>query len=242
VEKIEEGKMLNWDLYLITEESLSAGRKSLEVVREAAAAGIDVIQLREKNLSLREKFQLGEQIKKICDRSGIDLIVNDRLDLAQALDADGVHLGQSDLPLQAARRILGPDKIIGLSAWRNQEITAAEAEGADYLGVGAIFKTKSKHLNSDKNGIGLQRLAEIRQRTNLPLIAIGGLNKNNAPQVIKNGADCISVITALTRAERIENETREFKQIIKKSKSKRRALNCQQKMIKLQQNSLKTGN
>ncbi|TDO85288.1 thiamine-phosphate diphosphorylase [Halanaerobium saccharolyticum] len=234
--------MLNWDLYLITEESLSAGRKSLEVVREAAAAGVDVIQLREKNLNLREKFQLGQQIKKICVRHGITFIVNDRLDLTQALDADGVHLGQSDLPLRSARRILGPDKIIGLSAWQNQEITAAEAEGADYLGVGAIFKTKSKQLNSDKNGIGLQRLAEIRQRTDLPLIAIGGLTKDNATQVIKSGADCISVITALTRAERIENETREFKKIIREAKSKRRAVNCQQKMIKLQQNFLRTGN
>lgn len=234
--------MLNWDLYLITEESLSAGRKSLEVVREAASAGIDVIQLREKNLSLREKFQLGQQIKKICSRHNITFIVNDRLDLAQALDADGVHLGQSDLPLRSARRILGPDKIIGLSAWRNQEITAAETDGADYLGVGAIFETGSKQLTPAKNGIGLQRMVEIRKRTDLPLIAIGGLNKNNAPQVIKSGADCVSVITALTKAEKIENETREFKQIIKKAKSKRRALNCQQKMIKLQQNFLKTGN
>ncbi|RAK08102.1 thiamine-phosphate diphosphorylase [Halanaerobium saccharolyticum] len=233
--------MLNWDLYLITEESLSAGRKSIEVVKEAAAAGVDVVQLREKNLSLREKFQLGKQIKKICRQYGINFIVNDRVDLAQALDADGVHLGQSDLPLRSARKILGPDKIIGLSAWLNQEITAAEADGADYLGVGAIFETKSKQLNPDKNGIGLQKLAEIRKNTDLPLIAIGGLNKNNAPQVIKNGADCISVITALTKAEKIENEAREFKQIIKKAKSKRRALNCQQKIIKLQQNSLKTG-
>jgi thiamine-phosphate pyrophosphorylase len=232
--------MLNWDLYLITEERLSAGRKSIEVVKKAAAVGVDVIQLREKNLSLREKFQLGERIKQICVRHGITFIVNDRLDLALALDADGVHLGQSDLPLRAARRILGPDKIIGLSAWQNREITAAEAEGADYLGVGAIFKTKSKQLNPDKNGIGLQRLAEIRQRTDLPLIAIGGLTKNNAAQVIKSGADCISVITALTRAERIKNETRDFKQIIREAKAKRRAINCQQQIIQLKKQSLQT--
>lgn len=230
----------NWDLYLITEESLSAGRKSLEVVKEAAAAGVDVIQLREKNLSLREKFQLGKQIKKVCRRNGITFIVNDRVDLALALDADGVHLGHSDLPLRSARRILGPDKIIGLSTWQNKEVTAAEADGADYLGVGAIFKTKSKQLNSDKNGIGLQRMAEIRKRTELPLIAVGGLNKNNASQVIKNGADCISVITALTKAERIENETREFKKIIRQAKSKRRAVNCQQQIVRLKKKSLQT--
>src|SRR6056297_178360 len=214
-------KTLNWHLYLITEESLSAGRKSIEVVKKAAAGGVDVIQLREKNLSLREKFQLGKQIKKICSRHNIRFIVNDRIDLALALDADGVHLGQSDLPLRSARRILGPDKIIGLSAWRNQEITAAEADGADYLGVGAIFKTKSKQLNSDKNGIGLQRIAEIRKKTELPLIAIGGLNKENASGVIKSGADCISVITALTGAEKIETEALAFKKIISQAKSKR---------------------
>ena len=233
--------MLNWDLYLITEESLSAGRKSMEVVKKAAAGGVDVIQLREKSLSLREKFQLGKKIQKICSRYNITFIVNDRVDLALALNADGVHLGQSDLPLRSARRILGPDKIIGLTAWRNQEITAAEADGADYLGVGAIFKTKSKQLNSDKNGIGLQRMAEIRKKTDLPVIAIGGLNKENASEVIKSGANCISVISALTRAKNIKNETREFKKIIRQAKSKRRAFNCQQKVIKMKQNYLTTG-
>ena len=231
---------INWDLYLITEENLSAGRKSIEVVKKAAAAGVDVIQLREKNLSLRERFQLGRQIKKICCRQKITFIVNDRVDLAIALDADGVHLGQSDLPLHSARKILGTDKIIGLSAWRNPEITAAEADGADYLGVGAIFKTKSKKLNSDKNGIGLQRMSEIRKRTDLPLIAIGGLNKDNAAQVIKSGADCISVITALTRAEKIENETLKFKKIIKQAKLKRRAVKCQKQIIQLEQQALKS--
>ncbi len=234
-------KNIDWDLYLITEESLSAGRKSIKVVKKAAAGGVDVIQLREKNLSLREKFQLGKQIKKVCNRNNITFIVNDRVDLALALNADGVHLGQSDLPLRSARRILGPDKIIGLTAWRNQEITAAEADGADYLGVGAIFKTKSKQLNSDKNGIGLKRITEIRKKSELPLIAIGGLNKENASEVIKSGADCISVISALTGAERIETETLAFKNIIRQAKSKRRAFNCQQRVIKMQQNYLTTG-
>jgi len=222
---------INWDLYLITEEKLSAGRNTIEIVKEAAAGGVDVIQLREKNLSLREKFQLGKKIKKICKRNKITFIVNDRVDLALALKADGVHLGQSDLPLRSARSILGPDKIIGLSAWRNQEISAAEADGADYLGVGSVFKSSSKKLNSEKNGIGLQKLAEIRRETELPLIAIGGLHKNNAEQVIKSGADCISVITAITRAENVNSETAEFKNIIKRAKSQRRAVNCQQKMI-----------
>ncbi|MFN2340415.1 MAG: thiamine phosphate synthase [Halanaerobium sp.] len=216
-------KNINWDLYFITEESLAAGRKTIEVVKQTAAAGVDVIQLREKKMSLREKFKLGKKIKKICKQHKIDFIVNDRVDLALALDADGVHLGQTDLPLQTAREILGPDKIIGLSAWKNQEILAAEAGGADYLGVGSIFKTDSKNLNPEKNGIGVNKIREIRNQSKLPLIAIGGLNKDNSSQVIKSGADCISVITAINRAKNISQETAEFKKIIKRAKSKRRA-------------------
>lgn len=215
-------KNIDWDLYLITEENLSAGRKSLEVVKEAAAAGVDAVQLREKKLSLREKFQLGKEIKKICRQKKITFIVNDRVDLALALDADGVHLGQNDLPLLSARRVLGADKIIGLSAWRDDEISAAERGGADYLGVGAIFKTKSKKLALEKNGIGMQRLKTISKLTELPLVAIGGLNQENSAQVIKNGANTISVITAITQAEQINAETAKFKEIIRTAKSKRR--------------------
>lgn len=234
-------KKLNWDLYLITEESLSEGRKTLEVVKKAARAGVDVVQMREKNLSLREKFRLGKEIKKICKKYEIDFIVNDRVDLALALGADGVHLGQSDLPLQAARRILGSDKIIGLSACQDEEIVQAEVGGADYIGVGAVFKTNSKKLEHKKNGIGIKRIAEVREQTELPIIAIGALNQNNSPSVIKKGADTISVITAITAAKNIKKETAVFKKIIKRAKSKRRAKNCQQKMIALQQKWLKTG-
>ncbi|CCU80696.1 Thiamin-phosphate pyrophosphorylase [Halanaerobium saccharolyticum subsp. saccharolyticum DSM 6643] len=233
-------KTINWDLYLITEESLSAGKKSIEVVKEAAAAGVDAVQLREKELPLREKFSLGKEIKKICRRHNIDFIVNDRVDLALALDADGVHLGQSDLPLRSARRILGSDKIIGITAWKDGEIAGAEAEGADYLGVGSIFKTKSKKLSSDKNGIGLQRLKKIRKQTELPLIAVGGLNQDNSAQAIKNGADTVSVITAITKAKEIAANTAEFKEIIRAAKSKRRALKCQQKLMKIKSDLLLT--
>ena len=232
--------MRNWDLYLITEESLSAGRKTIEVVKEAALAGVDVIQLREKNLSLRERFQLGKEIKKICQKYNIDFIVNDRVDLALALDADGVHLGQSDLPLRSARKILGPDKIIGLTAWRNGEIRAAEAEGADYLGVGAIFKTKSKRLNPDKNGIGISGIEAIRRQTELPLVAIGGLNQHNSAEVISSGADVISVITAITKADEIGVQTARLKKIIEQAKNQRRALNCQQKLIRIKKNLVGT--
>lgn len=218
-------KIRDWDLYLITEQSLSAGRNSLEIVREAAAAGVDVIQLRDKNLNLRSRFKLGKKIKEICLKHKLKFIVNDRVDLALALDADGVHLGQSDLPLKAARKVLGAAKIIGISAWKPEEIIEAEAGGADYLGVGAVFSTNSKKLNSAKNGIGLAKIAEIRKATKLPIVAIGGLTKENAAEVIKSGADCISVISALTQAKKVKVETKEFKNIISNSKKSLRGRN-----------------
>lgn len=214
-------KKIDWDLYLITEASLSQGRKTIEIVKEAAAAGVDVVQMREKNLSLREKFQLGKEIKKICEKYKADFIVNDRLDLALALGADGVHLGQSDLPLRSARSIAGPELIIGITAWQDEEIAAAEAGGADYIGVGAVFATASKKLNKRKNGIGLARIEAVKKKTKLPLIAVGGLNKNNSAQVIARGADTISVITALTRADEVAAETAQFKEIIKDAKNER---------------------
>lgn len=232
-------KNINWDLYLITEQSLSQGRKTIEIVKKAAAAGVDVIQMREKNLSLRKKFKLGKEIKKICQKYNVDFIVNDRVDLALALGADGIHLGQSDLPLSSARRIVGPEMIIGLSAWQDEEIAAAEAEGADYLGVGAVFTTASKKLKDRKNGIGVDRIAAISRETELPLIAIGGLNKNNSAQVIAKGADSISVITAITKAENIAVETARFKEIIKKAKNKRRKLKCQQKLMEIKKDLLR---
>ncbi len=204
-------KKLNWDLYLITEEKLSAGRSTLEVVREAVNGGVDVIQLREKNLPLRERFRLGQKIKKITEQTDIDFIVNDRVDLALALDADGVHLGQSDLPLIEARRILGEDKIIGISGHTFKEIELAERDGADYLGVGAVFSTDSKQVDSSKDGIGPAGITKISEKSNLPIIAIGGLNKDNCCQVIESGADTISVISAITKAANISEETKIFK-------------------------------
>ncbi|RQD78724.1 MAG: thiamine phosphate synthase, partial [Halanaerobium sp. MSAO_Bac5] len=149
-------KAINWELYLITEEKLSQGRKSLEVVKKAVAGGVDAVQLREKNLSLRERYKLGIKLRHFTAARGVKLIVNDRVDLALALNADGVHLGQADLPLKEARAILGSDKIIGITATDLKAIKKAEAEGADYLGVGSVFKSNSKEVDSFKAGIGIQ--------------------------------------------------------------------------------------
>ncbi|RCW50759.1 MULTISPECIES: thiamine phosphate synthase [unclassified Halanaerobium] len=208
-------KKIDWDIYLLTEERLSNGRSTVEVVKEAIRGGIEVIQLREKALPLRERFQLGLKIKELTQKADVDLIINDRVDLALALDADGVHLGQDDLPLSKARKIMGKDKIIGISACREEEIRAAEADGADYIGVGAVFTTRSKKVEKEKDGIGCSAIKKISQNSNLPIIAIGGINKDNCQSVIAAGADTISVISALTQAENIALEVKEFKEKIK---------------------------
>ncbi len=207
-------KKLNWDLYLITEEKLSAGRSTLEVVKEAVAGGVDVIQLREKNLPLRARFSLGLEIRKIARQAGIDFIVNDRVDLALALDADGVHLGQDDFPVKEARKILGEDKIIGISGYTLKEMELAESGGADYLGVGAVFSTNSKQVDRAKDGIGTSGIRRISEKSRLPIVAIGGLNKDNCGKVIESGADTISVISAITKAINISEETSLFKEKI----------------------------
>lgn len=209
-----------WDLYLITEEKLSAGRSTLEVVKKAIRAGVDAVQLRDKNLNLRERYLLGREIRKITQRAEVDFIVNDRVDLAAALDADGVHLGQDDLPCSEARRILGAEKIIGITAINPKDIIKAEQDGANYLGIGSVYKTNSKIVAAEKDGIGLEGIKKVKKITSLPLIAVGGLNSSNAAEVIKAGADTVSVISAVAEADNIQARVKILKEIISQAKMK----------------------
>ena len=211
-------KKLDWNLYLLTEESLSDGRSTLEVVKKAVQGGVDVIQLRDKNMSLRERYALGKEIRKITWKNEVCFIVNDRVDLALALDADGVHLGQNDLPLRDAREILGKEKIIGVTALKEEEIKEAERDGADYLGIGSVFTTSSKKVADHKDGIGLSGVRKIKEMTKLPITAIGGLNLNNAAEVVRAGADTISVLSSVTKAEDIKSTVKELKDLIKQEK------------------------
>lgn len=213
--------MKDWNLYLVTEEELSVGRSTLEVVKAAIEGGVDVIQLRDKGKDLSYRYELGLKIRELTAEAGVDLIINNRVDLALALEADGVHLGQDDLPLKAAQKLLPEDKIIGISASTVKEAVEAERGGADYLGVGSIFATDSKDLKDDRSAVGLNRLAEIKSKVDIPAAAIGGLNQDNISEVIAAGADTISVISVLTQAENIEWKTEELKGIIKEAKKGR---------------------
>ncbi|NLO90038.1 MAG: thiamine phosphate synthase [Clostridia bacterium] len=200
-------------LYLVTGQELSAGRTTLEVVARAVEGGVNTVQLREKEMSARDLVALGKEVRKITKKHGVILIINDRVDVAMAVEADGVHLGQDDFPVEDARRLLGEDAIIGLSVDNAEEAVAAEKVGADYVGFGPIFKTSTKVDTGPV--VGPEGITEVREKVNIPVVAIGGINKNNAPEVLKAGAHSIALVTAITKAEDITKETRELVELFK---------------------------
>ncbi|WP_049929087.1 thiamine phosphate synthase [Halopiger goleimassiliensis] len=191
----------NYGTYLVTQASLSEGRSTTHVVEAAIEGGVDVVQLREKDTDARHRYELGRELRELTAEAGVDLIVNDRVDIAEAIDADGVHLGQSDLPVAVARDLLGPEAVVGCSASTVEEAVAAESAGADYLGVGAVYGTTSKDVEADKNGLGTDRFAEIADAVSIPVVGIGGITADNAGPVVEAGAAGVAVISAITAAE-----------------------------------------
>ncbi len=189
----------DYSLYLVTDRGLSRGRTNLEIIMAAVNGGATVVQLREKHASTREFLKEAIAVRQFCHDHNITFIINDRIDIALAVDADGVHVGQDDMPIEHARRILGQDKIIGVSAFDEKEAIEAERAGADYIGVSPIFTTPTKP-ELDK-GVGLKGLARIRQAVKIPLVAIGGLGPSNAYDVMMAGADGIAVVSAIVSAD-----------------------------------------
>jgi len=187
-------------VYLVTEESLSAGRRSEEIVEAALEAGVRVVQVREKEASARRALQIAQAVRRLTRRFDALLIVNDRIDIALAADADGVHLGQEDLSIADARRLLGEAALIGLSITQLAQLAAPDAALADCLGVGAVFPTGSK---SDATLTGLVLLAAARTATattRTPIVAIGGITAENACRAVLAGADVVAVISAIAAA------------------------------------------
>lgn len=182
-------------LYLCTDRALALGRPIMEAVEAAIDGGVTMVQLREKNISSREFYELALELRALTKRRRLPLVINDRLDIALAVEADGLHIGQSDLPLEAARRIAGKDMFIGVSAGNVEEAVAAERGGADYLGAGAVFSTGSKTDAGD--AIGLEALAAICGAVRLPVVGIGGIGPASAQAVMRTGAAGIAVISAV---------------------------------------------
>lgn len=183
------------DLYCLTSEEHSLGRSSLEVVRAMLDAGIRLIQYREKDKSGRVKLEECIAIRELTRKAGALFLVNDDVAVAQAVDADGVHVGQDDLPVPVARRLLGPDKIIGLSTHGPEQARAAVQAGADYIGVGPIFATKTK--KDACAPVGLEYLEWVTANLSIPFVAIGGIKEHNVAQVVRRGARCVAMVTEI---------------------------------------------
>ncbi|NMC65756.1 MAG: thiamine phosphate synthase [Acidobacteria bacterium] len=204
-------KQLDLSLYLVTDRQLAGQRDLADLIRKAIAGGVTVVQLREKDLPAREFYELALKIKQIIP-PGIPLIIDDRLDIALAAGADGLHLGQADLPAAIARQYLGPEAIIGLSAENLDQLKEASRLPVDYLAISPVFSTPTKIDTGP--AWGLNGLETARQLTTLPLVGIGGINEANAAAVIKAGADGVAVVSAICSAPEPEEAARKLKKII----------------------------
>lgn len=204
--------MIDYALYLVTDRGLSRGRSTLDIIKAAVKGGVTCVQLREKTCSTRQFIAEAFAIKDFLKARGVPLIINDRLDVAQAIGADGVHLGQTDMPIQMAQRIIKDKMIIGISAESLEDAIEAEKNGADYIGVSPIYATPTK--TDTAPALGLEGLREIRQNVKIPLVGIGGLNARNAGDVLRGGADGVALVSAIVAADDPEKAARELKVII----------------------------
>ncbi len=200
--------------YFITDSDLSRAG-NISDVKQAEACGVCAVQYRNKNAETRAMYEEAVRLKEIC-RDALFLI-NDRIDIALAVDADGVHLGQSDMPYRAARKMLGPEKVIGITVHNLAEAVEAQRSGADYLGVSPIFQTATKSDAGKPSGIAL--IEEIRAQVDIPLIAIGGINLANAPEVVRAGADGLCAISAVVAKEDVSSEIKRFQELFRISET-----------------------
>jgi len=194
-------------LYVIIDTQALKGRSHVEAAAQAIRGGAKAIQLRDKLLSKKELLPIAQELKNLCAEHDVPFIINDYLDLVLAADADGLHLGQHDLPIKVTRKLLPIDKIIGSSTTSVDQAVAAESEGADYIAVGSMYPTQSKET---AKVVGLERLRQIRQAVTLPLVAIGGITKDNIDEVIAAGANAVAIISAILQAKDIEAAARQI--------------------------------
>ncbi|APR07418.1 Thiamine-phosphate synthase [Lentilactobacillus parabuchneri] len=191
-------KLTNRPLYLVTDHTELSDEQFFNAIEQGCQNGVGLVQLRQKEGTSREIFELAQQVKTITDKYRVPLLIDDRLDIAQAVDAAGVHLGQSDLPVDVARNILGPRKFIGATAKTLKQAKAAEEMGADYLGVGAIFPTTT-HVKTVHTSV--ETLGKIKQAVGIPVYAIGGLKADNVDAIDGAHVDGVAVVSAIMKAE-----------------------------------------
>ena len=208
----------DYRLYLVTDRNCLQQQTLEQAVEQAILGGVTLVQLREKAIASKEFYERALRIKAICHHYNVPLLINDRVDIALAVEADGVHIGQSDLPCGVVRQILGKDKIIGVSARTAQQAIQAQADGADYLGVGAMFATSTKQ---DAQTVTIASLTQIRQAVTLPIVAIGGINHTTLPalqqalQAADTSIDGVAVVSAILGQKDVKLATEQLKNMIK---------------------------
>ena len=197
-------------LYGITAENFSMGRSNYEVVTEMIKSGIKIIQYREKYKSLREKLEEAKILCELCKKNNVLFIVNDHVDIALMVDADGVHVGQEDMPVNEIRKIIGENKIIGLSTHSVEDVHKAVLQDVDYIGVGPIFPTTTK----DRAAVGIEYMEYVERNIDLPYIAIGGIKESNLSQIVEKGAKRIALVSEIVGADDIIEKVNSLNKII----------------------------
>lgn len=206
-------------VYLVTDPALSNGRSELEIVRRAAAGGVSLFQYRDKPAGKKLYLEKARALADLCRELGVDLVLNDHVDIAAIVDCAGIHLGQDDLPTPEARRILGSSKAIGRSTHDIGQAHAAIAEGADYINIGPVFATATK--NTPVKPVGLGMVREIAKLSTIPVTTMGGIGMANASEVVAAGADRVAVVTAITQAPDVERAARALVELVESAKTAR---------------------
>lgn len=206
---------IDYSLYLITDRALMSTPTLEQAVESAIKGGCSLVQLREKHADSLSFYKTARQMRLLCRQHSVPLIINDRVDIALAVDADGVHVGQTDIPASVVRHLIGGDKILGVSASTLEQAEKAEQAGADYLGVGAMFATNTK---TDANLTGMHTLAQIRAKTSLPIVVIGGINKKTIPLFKGCGINGIAVVSALLAQRDIRQAAEKLKELFAATK------------------------
>ena len=199
-------------LYAVTDRHWLDGRRLIDVVRESLDGGVTMVQLREKTLEEGKFLEEAKELQALCRERGVPFLVNDNVEIAREMNADGVHVGQSDMEALDVRAILGPDKILGVSAQTVEQAVLAEKHGADYLGVGAVFPTGSK---DDADDVSYDTLKAICQAVSIPVVAIGGITQQNVEKLAGSGICGVAVISAIYGADDIEGAARELKEAVR---------------------------
>ncbi|WP_160676321.1 thiamine phosphate synthase [Clostridium sp. C8-1-8] len=202
---------IDYKLYLVTDRGVLKGRDLAESVEAAIRGGVTLVQLREKDISTLDFHKVALEVKAITRKHNIPLIINDRIDIALSVDAEGIHVGQDDMPCTVTRKIIGEEKVVGVSVSTLEEAIQAEKDGADYIGVGAIFPTSSK---DDAKSVSIEVLKKIKETVSIPVVAIGGISSKNVSLLKPANIEGIAVISDILSKEDITKAARELKELI----------------------------